>query len=791
MLPRRFFSISNSRRVLIVGFGVVCLLMAALAVTALVQINANNQRMDRIVREYNVKASHVNALRTLSRERALAVQTMLLVSDPFERDALMLHFRELATQYVLHRDALRAMRLAPEEARAMDALGSKIAESTQLMEHVVDLVFDNREFEADRVLIDQALPAQNRVNAHFNELLAFQNRATETAVNAAQAAAARAYTMMAGLGLSALGLAMAISILVVRRTASAEQALAREKERAETTLHSIGDAVITTDSLGHITHLNAMAERLTGWAIDEARGRMVDEVYRVVDDRNHAEVFDPVANCLFGGEAAPAPEVPLLLTRSGEQRAIEQSVSPICELSGDVVGAVVVFRDVTQERVLAQELAWQASHDPLTGLINRHEFERRLAMLADSARMKQERHTLLYVDLDQFKLVNDTCGHIAGDELLRQLATMLLTKIRSMDTLARLGGDEFGVLLPGCNTVQGTAIAEKLRQEISEFRFIWEDKTFAVGASVGLVEVTADSGSLAALLSAADTACYMAKDRGRNRIVVHQPHDADVRRRHGEIEWVNKLTRAFEENRFHLYFQEIHALPLAGVCAHREILLRMVDEQGQVIPPMAFIPAAERYTLMPTIDRWVVRNVLAWMRANRESLLPSSTFSINLSGQSLADDALADFVLDQLRITGVPSHHICFEITETAAIANLSRAMRLMNILREAGCRFSLDDFGSGMSSFAYLKNLPVDSIKIDGAFVRDMVNDPMDFAMVEAITRIGHVMGLSTIAEYVENDEIVRRLTELGVDFAQGYGVHRPEPLWLEPPVAVAAQTS
>lgn len=774
---------------LVVGFGIVCLLMAALGATALVQMRANNQRLDQIVGEYNVKTAHVNALQAASRERALLVQTMLLVGDPFERDQLMLRFRDLGGEYIVHRDALRAMHLSLEEALAMEASRRKVAQSSGLMEQVVDMVQSGREFEADRLLIERAIPAQNEVHAHFQELVALQNRASEAAVSAARAAYRRAYAIVAVLGSAALGLALGISVLVVRRTSAAERALARERDRAEVTLHSIADAVITTDDQGYIAHLNAMAERLTGWPLAEARGRKVDDVYRVVDDHNRLQVFNPIASCLSAAGPAPQPAAPMLIARDGAEYAIEQSVSRIQEHGGDMIGAVVVFRDVTTERSLAQELAWQASHDPLTGLVNRHEFERRLATLADASRLGSEIHTLLYVDLDQFKLVNDTCGHIAGDELLRQLAAVLSARIRSVDTLARLGGDEFGVLLPGCDVMQGEAIAEKLRQEISEFRFVWADKTFSIGASIGLVEITADSGDLAALLSAADTACYMAKERGRNRICVHQPYDADVRRRYGEIEWVNKMTRAFEENRFHLYYQEIQPLPLDGTCTHREILLRLLDEKGQIVPPMAFIPAAERYSLMPTIDRWVVRGVFGWMKENKESLCPQALFSINLSGQSLGDDSFADFVLEQLRRYGVDPRHICFEITETAAIANLSRALRLMTALRNVGCRFSLDDFGSGMSSFAYLKNLPVDSIKIDGAFVRDMLTDPMDSVMVEAIARIGRVMGLTTIAEYVENDAIVQRLTELGVDYAQGFGVHRPEPLSMELPVAIAPQ--
>ena len=385
---------------------------------------------------------------------------------------------------------------------------------------------------------------------------------------------------------------------------------------------------------------------------------------------------------------------------------------------------------------------------------------------------------LLFVDLDQFKLVNDTGGHVAGDELLRQLSAFLTAKIRAVDTLARLGGDEFGLLLPGCNVEQGKTIAEKLRQEISEFRFAWEAKTFSIGASVGLVEITHEAESIASLLSAADTACYMAKGRGRNRVFVHQAQDTEVRRHYGEAEWVNRISRAFEENRFRLYYQKILPLCPERDLEYREVLLRLIDETGRVVPPMAFIPAAERYHLMPTIDRWVVRTLLAWMKANLLVLPADSSVSINLSGQSLGDDSFGDFIEEQLLASGIPPSRICFEITETAAISNLSRALRLMSGLRARGCHFALDDFGSGLSSFAYLKNLPVDSIKIDGAFVRDMLNDPTDFAMVEAIARIGHVMGLKTIAEYVESEAIMHRLADLGVDYVQGFGIHRPEPL-------------
>jgi len=777
---RRLAAMSGSVRLLVGAFALIWLLMAGIGLMGLYALENNNRRMEQIVREHNRKLALVTALGGITRERALAVHEMILSSDPFVRDELMLHFRELASDYIQQMNQLRALPLAPEEVAAIQASQDKIRASTRLMERVVTLALDGRDAEAKALLMDRAIPAQDQVQAYFAEFSAYQARSTEAALRAARAAYQRAYRVTGLLGGSALILGLLMSALVIRRTAGAERALAREKERAEVTLHSIGDAVITTDASGHIDHLNSTAERLTGWTNAEAQGRMVEEIYRLMDEDNIATLpIHPVtASLLSSMIVEPSLKAPLLRARDGKEYAIEQTVSPILNTEKKVIGIVVVFRDVTTERSLTNELAWQASHDALTGLANRHEFERRLQELVDSARAQRISHVLLFMDLDQFKLVNDTCGHVAGDELLRQLSTLLTAKIRAVDTLARLGGDEFGLLLPGCNVEQGKTIAEKLRQEIAEFRFSWGAKTFSIGVSVGLVEIMHESESLASLLSAADTACYMAKDRGRNRVCVHQAQDVEVRRLYGEAEWVNRITRAFEENRFRLYYQKIQPLRPLQYAENREILLRMIDEKGELVPPMAFIPAAERYNLMPTIDRWVVRTLLAWMKPNLSVLPADANIAINLSGQSLGDDSFGDFVQEQLLRSGIAPNRICFEITETAAIANLSHALRLMSGLRAMGCHFSLDDFGSGMSSFAYLKNLPVDSIKIDGAFVRDMLNDPTDFAMVEAIARIGHVMGLKTIAEYVESEAIMHRLDELGVDFVQGFGIHRPEPL-------------
>jgi len=768
---------SSSVLFLFASFALIWMLMAGLVLVGLYALLANNQRMEKIVREHNVKIALVSDLRSITRERALTVHKMILSHDPFERDTLMLGFRELAASYIRQRDKLLQLPFTPEEAKAFQAAQAKIKESTGHMEKVVALALAGRDAEAQQILTSQAIPAQNLVQVDFSTFLDYQKRSSEAAVRHAREAHQRAYWISVLLGGSALILGLFVSVAVIRRTAKVERALACEKERAEVTLHSIGEAVITTDELGRIDHLNVMAERLTGWTNSEAVGRSVEEAYRVVDESNPTQAVKLVSRCLSGANE-PITESLLLISLGGLQFTIEQTVSPIREPNGAAIGMVVVFRDVTTERSLVHELAWQASHDALTSLANRHEFERRLQELVESAQTARISHALLYIDLDQFKLVNDTCGHVAGDELLRQLSSLLSAKIRAVDTLARLGGDEFGLLLPGCGIEQAQLIAEKLRQEISEFRFMREAKTFAVGASIGLVEITHETGNITSLLSAADTACYMAKDRGRNRVCVHRTQDAEVKRLHGEAEWVGRITRAFEENRFQLYYQKIIPLHPQRNPEYREILLRLNDETGRLVPPMAFIPAAERYHLMPSIDRWVVRTLFAWIQAHPQQQPESICYAVNLSGQSLGDEAFTEFVEDQFKLSGVSPGRICFEVTETAAIANLGHAMRMMSKLQAMGCGFSLDDFGSGMSSFAYLKNLPVDSIKVDGAFVRDMLTDPIDLAMVEAIIRIGHVMGLKTIAEYVESAAIMQRLAELDVDYVQGFGMHWPEPL-------------
>ncbi|MDP3689360.1 MAG: EAL domain-containing protein, partial [Sulfurimicrobium sp.] len=466
----------------------------------------------------------------------------------------------------------------------------------------------------------------------------------------------------------------------------------------------------------------------------------------------------------------------------------EDRLSPICNRSGDVIGAVVVFHDVSHARQMANQLSWQAAHDALTGLANRREFERLLQELIDSAAVDGKHHAVLFMDLDQFKVVNDTCGHMAGDELLRQLVAVFVARGRDSDTVARLGGDEFGMLLYGCPLEPALRLANEVREGVQQFRFMWQDKSFEVGISIGLVEINSTSGNLATVMSNADAACYAAKDGGRNRVHVYLENDTDLARRHGEMQWISRISKAFEEDRFRLYYQEIAAvMPHQRGLQHFEVLLRMVDENGEVISPVAFIPAAERYNLMPTVDRWVIRTLFSsrsgeWRRMweacqAREEPFPILC-AVNLSATSLNDEMFSAFLKEQLEYYGMPPQALCLEITETSAIANLNKASRFMHELSKLGCSFALDDFGSGMSSFAYLKDLPVHYLKIDGAFVRGMDQNPVNLAMVEAIARIASVMGIETVAEFVEDKALIEKLAVLGVDYAQGYGIHVPAPM-------------
>jgi diguanylate cyclase (GGDEF)-like protein/PAS domain S-box-containing protein len=556
----------------------------------------------------------------------------------------------------------------------------------------------------------------------------------------------------------------------------AETAVFQAKERAQVTLQSIGDAVITTDSEGRIDYMNPVAESLTGWENREAQSQLISDVLTVVDEATRQPSESPVMRCLREGQVHGLAEHTVSVNRRGQEITIQDSAAPIRDRAGNLIGAVMVFHDISKERRLHRALHYQASHDALTGLINRREFENRLTAAVDSVRADANcRHALLYLDLDQFKLVNDTCGHPAGDQLLKQITGVLQSRLRGGDTLARLGGDEFGILFQNCSLDQALRIAETLRQAIRDYRFIWQDGALAVGVSIGIVEITGDTLNVATAMSAADVACYAAKDEGRNRVQLYKPDN--VPERHREMHWVSKLTRACDEGSFELFYQPI--VPIGAnrhEREHFELMLRLRDESGSLVVPAQFIPAAERYNVMPSIDRWVVRQALDRLVHRSGMGVKPYTIAVNLSGTSLNDARFLEYLIAELGSRDLAPGAMCFEITETAAIANLGNVVYFMRELKTHGCHFALDDFGSGLSSFRYLKTLPVDYLKIDGQFIENVTRDPVDRSMVEAIGKVGKAMGIHTIAERVESLEVLQELGCLGIGFAQGFHIAEPE---------------
>ena len=555
----------------------------------------------------------------------------------------------------------------------------------------------------------------------------------------------------------------------------AELALERERDRAQVTLAAIGDGVVRTDAAGRIETMNPVAERLIGRTIDEVAGVPLDEVYHRLDETTAKPLASPLALCLAQRRRVESPSRCVVVSRAGEELVVQESAAPVFDRDGALAGAVLVVRDVTRLTGMEREISYFANHDGLTGLLHRRELERRLARHLEAGGGRGG--ALIVLDVDEFRVVNDLCGHTAGDELLREVAERLYEAVGDAGVVARMGADEFGVLLPRAGAEEGRRRAEELRAAVAGHRFRWRDHFFDVRVSVGVVPLGAAGGDLPQVITAAEAACLAAKERGRDRVHEYRPHDRALAQRHGEMQWIHRIQRAFEEDRFCLHRQPIRRLRDGGEEDMAELLIRMRGDDGRLVPPGSFIPAAERYHLIPAIDRWVVRAALAALD-DGGALAGAGCLAVNVSGLSLSDERFLDDVAAALDESGVDPERLCFEITETAAVAHLAHAHRFMAVLRAQGCRFVLDDFGSGMSSFAYLKNLPVDFLKISSQFVRGIEDSELQRALVQSIHQIGDLMRMGTIAEGVETEAALAVLEEVGVHYVQGFWIGRPEPV-------------
>ncbi|HEU5137035.1 MAG TPA: EAL domain-containing protein [Steroidobacteraceae bacterium] len=548
-------------------------------------------------------------------------------------------------------------------------------------------------------------------------------------------------------------------------------------------MQSLGEAIVTTDLDGRLAYLNPAAEKLLGVARAQALGRPLEDVVGLLDQNDRNQITDPVQEAIGGGDGIPhnlSRRAVLLGKSSGEERAIELAASPL-RVDDELVGAVILLHDVTELRGLHRQMSYQATHDALTGLVNRREFEHRLDEATEAARRGEGAHMLCYLDLDRFKIVNDTSGHLAGDSMLREVAKLLREAVRDSDTVARLGGDEFGMLLVGCPLEKARQIADDVCRSIATYRFVWHDRVFNIGVSIGLIEIGREAGSVEQLLAAADSACYVAKKEGAGRVSVYSARDAALARNNGEIEWLQKLQSAIKDERFALYYQPIVSADGSETDGpSMEVLLRMLDEAGAEIAPLEFVAAAERYRLMASVDRWVVQTTFGALSRNAFHLAQDRSVAINISSQTLGDPLFLEFVVECLDRTGVAPDQVCFEIAESAVISNMEHARRFVGVLHGMGCKFTIDDFGSGVASFSSLKNLPLDYLKLDGSFMRNLARDSVSQTMVTAMIKLARTLNFKIIAEQVEDNAALDVARRFGVDFVQGFVIARPARLAL-----------
>ena len=762
--------------ILILGFGFLIILLSFFAYTSVKNANDSYQKIHGS-RQASDKIEIIVELIEIARTRTRLTLKMIYEEDAFIKDEIGLKLDIYASRFIQKKKQLINLGLSPEEKRILDKQGKTITPIQALQRKAAEMALSDDikvVTEARKILLDEVYTGQGVIIDYFMELLNHQKNIIDNSHTEATTQYTNAKQLELTLFTVILCSALLVSYFVIRRIISIEKELFLEKEKAQITLRSIGDAVITTNRLGLVDYLNPVAEKITGYITRDVKGKSIGEVFKAYDETNQSWIVSTIMELLDKGNyKIPSTDI-ILYDSSDTSKNIALNIAPIQSETHTVLGSITTFQDITKEKVMAKHIEHQARHDALTGLLNRREFE---IKVEQSLKLYSEgtSHALCVMDLDRFKIVNDTMGHAAGDELLRQISKRIKSVLRKTDLFARIGGDEFALFLSNVGTSEASKISEKILNTVREYQFLWGDKAFRIGASIGLVDAPAQTSNYENLYHAADTACYMAKHEGRDRTHVVSYDDANVTEKREQTQWVSKINEALEDDRFTLYAQEI--VPLTDnpeLLPHKEVLIRMLSEEGDVIPPMAFIPPAERYNLMPKLDNWVIKNVIRQVKSDDTN----TVYAVNLSGQSMADNKFTTEVLEIIDQSNINNERLCFEITETAAISNLENAREFLNNLQELGCYTALDDFGSGLSSFAYLRTMPINYLKIDGMFVRQIVEDRTSYVMVEAIHAIGRTMGLKTIAEFVENEDIKNELIKMGIDYAQGYHFGAPTPM-------------
>lgn len=769
----------GSAAVVLSGFTLAVLPFVLLMVLAIAGLQQMRNDMERVIRQHHERTELTYIMRTVASERTITLYQHIFSTDPFEKAEIRERHLALADEFLQAREKIQTLLLDDEEATLFREALQLIRRAVQVQMELIELSENETSPLAVERFSTELVPLQNEIFDRFQRMLEIQNKTMNLAMNQARSQGNLILLVFVLSGIAAVGLSFFNIRRSVLRARVIEGKLFAEKERAEVTLHSITDGVITSDSYGNVDNINDAAERLIGWPREQVIGRRLRDIYTLYNTQT-GEAMDCVGCHEFMEDPADKPYY-LLKGRNGRECVIQDSVGPIYDREGDIIGAVVVFRDVSHAWRRAGQLTWRAAHDMLTGLVNRAELERELDRSVREVHLDEGRHALMFMDLDRFKNVNDSCGHAAGDELLRQVASVISAMARDTDVVARMGGDEFAVLLANCPMEQAVRLAEDIRRRIDDIRFHWQGQTFEIGLSVGLAEVASNSGDAATVLKHADEACSRAKAQGRNQVLVWR---ADHAGDSPEQNWAGLLSHALEQDGFELYFQEVVALRDETLCGrHVEILLRMRDAQGKIILPAAFLSSAERYGLMPGIDRWVLRSLLTnWgallKQAWEEAVGRGSDFvcSVNISVSSLNEEGFSHYVEAMIEKAGVPPQALCFEIDENVVMSHLSRASAFIRHLTQLGCRFAIDDACGLLSSFNGYHNLSIDYIKIDPAMVREAENNSISRATVEAMVRIARLAEIRSIAEGVERGSVLSVMKALTVDCVQGYALHVPE---------------